>query len=597
MNTLKSNKKIGFFSLLVTALLPVATGNFAFAQVSASVSGKLGGQSRSLVVEGGTLIDGRGGVPLKNAVIVIEGNKITAVGEKGKVAYPPEAQVISAAGKFVLPGLTDMHVHWDYWMPELFLAHGITSAVDLASRDWQLAQRAAIAEGRMPGPRLFLATPGLTGRLLWDVSFTRPLENAQMARKLIQEAGPGREKYAVAKAYTELTAEELQAIAEESHKAGRNVIAHLGSLDARQAAELGVDAIAHASGVALATISDPVKAAELQAFARLGISVDFPLYLMYHAFMDPSKVDALIALLVQKKVRIESDLINTSRWAAKRRAEFLAEDTQLLQDPNLQYVPAAVREKILYYRPWEQLDSEQRGQLQRGYQNLQSFLRKFVQAGGTMLAGCDSASFVLPGICLHRELELLVEAGLTPMQAIQAATRNNAEFLQESSMGTIEPGKLADLILLKEDPLADIKNIRTIDMVIKDGQILDTRYHADFVNPLVEARRPIDISNPVPSVIAVFPMQSKQLKDAPLVLEGTNFVGDSVVEFDGVDVATTSPEKNTMLRETAANPIYTRLTATVPGRLLERIGDHKVVVKNPKPQGGTSNSVNFFVVP
>ncbi len=574
-----------FLTFVIFLLFPMITA-------SAAAQGE---QPATVVIEGGTLIDGNGGTPVQDAVIVIRGNKFEAVSRKGQASYPAGAQVISAAGKFVLPGLTDMHVHWEHWMPELFLAHGVTSAVDLAARDWQLNQKKAIAEGRMTGPRLFLTTPPLTGRLLWDMSFTRPLESAQMARKLIQDAGPGRENYAVAKAYTELTAEQLQAIAEESHKAGRNVIAHLGSLDARQAAELGVDAIAHASGVALATISDPVKAGELQAFVRLGISVDFPLYLMYHAFMDPSKVDALIALLVQKRVRIEPDLINTARWGAKRRAEFLAEDTKLLQDPNLQYVPADVREKILSYRPFEQLDSQQRAQLQRGYENLQSFLRKFVQAGGTMLAGCDAASFVLPGICLHRELELLVEAGLTPMQAIQAATKNNAEFLQERDMGTVEPGKLADLIVLREDPLADIKNFKTIDMVIKDGKVLDTRYHADFVNPLAEARRPFDISDPVPSVRAVFPMTAHQFHDVPLVIEGTNFVGDSVVELDGVAVAT-SPVKNTMLRETAFNPIYTRLTATIPGRVLNRIGDYKVVVKNPKPQGGTSNSVNFFVV-
>jgi len=210
--------------------------------------------AQSLVIEGGTLIDGTGRPPRKDALILIQGNKVTRVGEKGSLPYPPGARVIPAAGKYILPGLIDMHVHWDNWMPELFLAHGVTTAVDLNSSDWQLTQKKALANGRMVGPRLFTATPALSGRLLWDLSRTRPLEDAHMARQSIQEAGMGRSQYSLAKAYTELTPDQLQAITEESHKAGRHVIAHLGSLDIRQAAEAGVDAVAHASGVALATM-------------------------------------------------------------------------------------------------------------------------------------------------------------------------------------------------------------------------------------------------------------------------------------------------------------------------------------------------------
>ena len=553
-------------------------------------------QRPPLVIEGGTLIDGAGTAPRRDAVIVIEGNKITAVGEKGKVSYPQGARIIPAAGKFILPGLIDMHVHWDNWMPELFLAHGVTSAVDLNSSDWQLAQKEALASGRMTGPRLFGATPALSGRLLWDLSRTQPLGDAQMARELIRKVGPGRSPYALAKAYTELTPDQLQAVVEESHKAGRRVIAHLGSLDARQAAELGVDAVAHASGIALATISDPVKAEELRTFARLGIAAAFPLYLMYHAFMDPAKVDDLIALLVRTNLRIETDLITTSRWASQQWPDFLVEETRLLQDLNLRYVPAENRERILYDAS-KRLDPRQREQLRRGYENLQGFIRKFVRAGGTILAGCDSASFVLPGLCLHQELVLLVDAGLTPLQAIQAATKNNAEFLQESELGTIEPGKLADLIMVREDPLADIKNTRTVEVVVKDGNVMDTRYHPDFANPIPRTSRPGRFVNPEPFLRAIFPMQSRELnKDVPLTLEGSNFVDESVVEFEGVEIPTT-PIRDRMVRETAFDPIYTQLTATIPGRLLSRTGTYKVIVKNPKPEGGTSSVLHFFVAP
>ena len=509
-------------------------------------------QPSSIVIEGATLIDATGALPRKDAVIVIEGNRITAVGENGKVSYPKGAQIIAAAGKFVLPGFIDLHVHWADWMPELFLAHGVTSAVDLASTDWTLAHREA----------------------LW--------------------AGTGRTKYALTKAYTELTLDQLQAIVEESHKADRKVIAHLGSLDARQAAEAGVDALAHASGVALATITDPAKAEDLRAFAKLGMGVDFPLYLLYHAYMDPAQVDALVALLVQRKVRIEPDLINTARWAAKRRAAWIAEDTKLMQNPNLRYIPANALERAVYSRPVERLDEQQRELLQKGYANLQSFLRKFVAAGGTVLAACDTASYVLPGICFHRELELLVDAGLTPMQAIQAGTKNNAEFLQEKELGTVEVGKLADLIIVTADPLADIKNTNTVDAVIQNGKVLDTRYHADFVNPIPRPRV-IDFPNPRPSIRTLYPTMTKETnKPTQLVVEGSNLMEDSVVEVDGVTVPT-APVKTTLLRETMYHPVYTQLTATIPGALLNRLGTYKVVVKTPRPEGGVSNALKFFV--
>ncbi len=553
-------------------------------------------QTGGLVIEGATLIDGTGAAPRRDAAIVIEGNKITAVGEIGKVSYPRQARIIQARGKFVLPGFIDMHVHWADWMPELFLAHGVTSAVDLASSDWTLMQREALLDGRMNGPRLFVSHGPFSGRLLWDRSNSIQIGSAQMARRLIREIGAGRAKYAVTKAYTELTYDELQAIVEESHKAGRNVIGHLGSLDARQAAEAGVDALAHSSGVALATIADPVKAEELRANEKLGMAVDFPLYLMYHAYMDSAKVDDLVRLLIQKKVRMEPDLINTARWAAKRRDTWISEDSRLWKDPNLQYVPANNFERAVYNSPWEQMDNQQRELVRKGYANLQSFLSKFIRAGGTVLAACDTASYNIPGICFHRELELLVDAGLTPMQAIQAGTKNNAEFLQEPELGSVEPGKLADLIIIREDPLADIKNTNTVDTVIKDGKVIDTRYHAEFVNP-VPRPRVIDFPNPKPSIRVLYPITTKEVnKEMKVIVEGSNLVDESVVEFDYVALPTT-PVKSTLIRETMYHPVYTQVVATVPASVLNKIGTYKVIVKNPRPEGGVSNALDFFVAP
>jgi hypothetical protein len=209
------------------------------------------------------------------------------------------------------------------------------------------------------------------------------------------------------------------------------------------------------------------------------------MFLMYHAYMDMTQVDDLVRLLVEQNVGIEFEQVNTAgRWVPEYRETWLVEDNRLLQDPNLHYIPQANRDRILYYEPYDQLSDRQRDLVREGYEKRQDFIGRFARAGGKVLAGCDTASFVLPGVCIHRELELLVEAGLTSMQAIQAATRNNFEFLQEEDLGTLRPGKTADLIILREDPLADIRNTRTIDLVIQDGKVVDTRYHADFVNPI-----------------------------------------------------------------------------------------------------------------
>ena len=165
-------------------------------------------------------------------------------------------------------------------------------------------------------------------------------------------------------------------------------------------------------------------------------------------------------------------------------------------------------------------------------------------------------------------------------------------------MGTIEPAKLADLILLRADPLADIKNTQTVEVVIKDGEVMDTRYHADFANPLPFPPRPtIKFPNPRPALRTLYPITSKDLnKDVTVIVEGSNLVDESVVEFDGVAVPT-APVKSTLLRETMFHPVYTQLTFTVPARLLDRVGSYKIIVKNPPPDGGPSNILSFFVAP
>lgn len=557
-------------------------------EVTASARGQL------TAIVGGTLIDGTGKGPLPEALIILEGDKIKTVSQKGKASYPPETQIINAEGKFILPGLIDMHVHYDWWMPELFLAHGVTSVVDLASHDWVFAQQEGIAKGKIPGPRLFVSSFALNGRLFWNVPFF-PLDGPEAARVAVRKFIA--QGVHLLKIYTEITPEELEVVVKEAHAAGLPVMGHVGSVDAAQAARIGVDGLAHASGVALATIADAKRVTELRQFEAIGISVDYPRYLLYHAFMDPRKAEELIHLLVQEEVALEPDLINTSaRWAAKRREEYKREDERLFADPNLRYIPENIRQRALDTGAAERLSPEERERVQQGYTNLQTFLRMFAAAGGRMLAGSDAASFVVPGISLHREMELLVEAGLSPLQAILAATRNNAEFLhQQASVGTVEQGKQADLLIIRADPLQDICNTQTIEAVIKDGKLIDTRYHADFRNPIPSPPPPWGyIANPQPTIKSLSPMMAREGEEVTLMIEGENFLATSQVEFNKQRVSAT-PVGTSQVPGTAYLPYYTQLRATIPARLVAQAGTFPVTVTNPQPEGGTSN-VGYFIV-
>ena len=145
------------------------------------LGGNEGTEPSVKVLMGGTVIDGTGRPPIANAVVLIKGSKVESITRAGEISVPEEAHVIDVSGQYVLPGLIDMHVHYADWMPELFLAHGVTSVVDLAGYDWVYVQKEGIAKGNISGPRLFASSPILDGRLFWNVPFVL-LKDADEAR-------------------------------------------------------------------------------------------------------------------------------------------------------------------------------------------------------------------------------------------------------------------------------------------------------------------------------------------------------------------------------------------------------------------------------
>ncbi len=439
-------------------------------------------ETATLVIEGGTLIDGNGGEPVRDAVVVIRGGKIEAVSRKGQVSYPAGAQIIQAGGKFILPGMTDTLFHYADWAPELLLAHGVTTVFDTGGGgDWIVAQREGIADGKIPGPQIFAAIGPITGEEGARGAVHTPEAAREKARQLLAR-GPD-----FIKAHRGLTAEAYKAIVEEARKAGLMVVSNpIGpTAYATEAVLAGVDGLQHATGVAYSIASD---FEELERWPRpemnghLIDSVDPAPF----ALMDEGKAKDLIDLLVKNEVYLEPNFVALGRDVNRLNAEHKAAVEKISADAGLAYVPEGAWKRILgNFSAYDGRGREEIERMRKGYQNMQWFIRQFVQAGGIVTTGTDAPGWAVPGLGVHHELELLVDAGLTPLEALQAATRNPARVLGKlDQFGTIEAGKRADIIIVNEDPLQDIRNLKKIHGVIQNGKLIDRTYHPDFRNPL-----------------------------------------------------------------------------------------------------------------
>jgi imidazolonepropionase-like amidohydrolase len=429
-----------------------------------------------VVLEGGTLIDGMGGTPLDESAVLIEKGRIVRAGKKGEIDKPGDARTIDVTGKFVLPGLIDMHVHYDGWMGELFLTHGVTTVKDMGNDiEWMSEVSRQIEDGEITGPRIFYVGNGLDAPPPvrdHHVGLGSPAD-AKRAVAALHEKG------AIAiKVREKITPDLLRAITEEAHRLGLPVTGHIELMDAREAAFSGIDGLEHVTGIVKATTTinreDEAGLDDIQRYVS---------ELKLYSLIDMTKTQGLVEVLVDKGVALIPTLANWWRMASERRAEFAREDAEYANNESLAYLPQMVRGLLATSFLYNVKNDEDLRQMQVGYDKLQSFLRAYREAGGKILAGSDTF-FSVPGLSLHRELLFLVDAGLSPMQAIVMATRDNAEFLGKGAeLGTIAEGKLADIVVLDDDPLRDINNIKKVAMVFKGGQAIETGYHADYHGP------------------------------------------------------------------------------------------------------------------
>ena len=598
----------------IPAWLGILLLSISFLVLTGSLEGQ---QNAALVIEGGTLIDGNGGAPLEDAVIVIQGNQIQTVGRNGSVSYPSGSRVIQADGKFIVPGLMDAHVHYRGWMAELMLNHGVTSVFEIGGGGRVgLLNREAINRGKISGPRVFVAVGSLAGARIAAVAGNTGLEGPLSGRQVIETADAARSATRrfidagadMIKVHRGPPVEVYETAAEEAHRVGLPVVAQpLGpTVYAREAVLAGADILEHAAGVGFSIVRDPSKWADWGGIEQH--SLDPTIYVD----MDETKAAELIQLMVDRNVYLEPDFVCKGRGlftSPEKAQEYELQDYRLLNDPALAYLP---RERIMkwrkIYREFDDWTPAERARRQQGLLNKMRFIRQFADAGGKVMAGTDTSSWAVAGIGLHHELDMMVLAGFSPMEVIVAATRTVAEgFRILDQVGTIEPGKFADLVIVNEDPLADINNLQKIEWVVKDGSVVDRTYHVEFKAPfttggvqwlgwaLALKQQTLQTDPtwafgwPPPGILSMSPVQVTEGDEGVTVkLGGTHFVKPSLVLFDGQPVPTRFISE-------------TELEATIDADKIVRAGTYAITVKNPEPiqraewGGGTSNPANLLV--
>jgi imidazolonepropionase-like amidohydrolase len=452
--------------------------------------------SPPIAFDGATLIDGTGGPPLENARILIDGDRIVAIGRRNEVQIPNNAQVINVQGKVIMPGLIDSHAHYRLFTPELMITHGITTQIDTGNyMNYSTTIRDLIAEGKLWGNRVFTTGSGITSH--------RGEDKPKRDRFRVSTPGEARKAAEIhvqngvdfIKVYSELTVDHLRAITEVAHAAGLKVVGHIGAMDAREAALAGIDGLIHGLGISAALVSKTESEEMKRVLGGLlekGEKANpwgTPGGGAFHWNMDESRYDDLIKLLVDHNVMIQPDIVHSTKGVLPQWDDrFALEDYRLFADnPGLHYIADNVKRNWL---TTDYLDGETAEDMDRrrvGLKKFMDFLIRFYRSGGLLLAGSDTQGSAVAGITLHQELEVFVDMGLTPMEALLTATRNPAEFyLPGKGLGVLKAGNFADLIVLNANPLEDIRNTREIEMVMLGGKFMEMGYHMPYEDPLRE---------------------------------------------------------------------------------------------------------------
>ncbi len=417
-----------------------------------------------IALVGATVIDGSGGPAKPDMVVVVHGNKIETVVPRAGFKIPKTALVVDVRNEWIIPGLIDAHAHTARWALARYAAFGVTTVRDLHSnQDSILSLREQVAIGNVFGPTIFTA-----GAMIDGVPATfgdaTAVKNDDEARRAVDARIVAGVEYL--KIYTRITPELLKAILDEAANFRTTVAAHLGLTDAITAATMGVHSIEHMTGVPEATLAKPEP---LYAAHRQGFFPGWTAFEKSWAGLDSAALARTAARLAETRVVMVPTLGLHETFSR-------LDDPAVLASPDLKLVPDSELTRwnvpeMIARAGWKTADF---AAFRASRANQDLFLREFRAAGGTIAAGTDaSIQMMVPGASEHDEMALLVAAGLTPGDALLAATRNGAQLLGADSLGSVAPGKVADLVILLADPLADIANTRQIDRVMLRGLLVN----------------------------------------------------------------------------------------------------------------------------
>ncbi len=439
-----------------------------------------------LVVQGGRLIDGTGRPPIENSVIVIQAGRFQAIGGRGEVSIPADAEVIDVKGKTVLPSFIDGHGHLEDFHGELYLHLGITTCANIElyqDGPWTLAQKQGTDLGKIRGPRIWMSGRAIGGvstghdafgsRTSRDNIIVTTAEEVRRAVQRKKELGCD-----ILKVNEFLSLDLLKVAVDEAHGLGMPVAAH--SWDVVGSVKAGVDAIEHIWSVGYSSIPYAPARRKL-AQDRLGGVIDQELA---GAYYQAENFDAVIGAMVEHHVAWTPTIAKWLRPLSRSAARFRERENQILNNPNAD-LPAAVRTVTdnAYDKLLKRYTPAQLEQTKVGYEKAMEFIRRFVQAGGILKEGSDPPRG-MAALLMHQALAIDVEAGVPPMKAIQAATLNVARtFRKDKDYGSVEPGKVADLSIVEGDPLQDIWMTQNVKMVVMDGKLIDIAFHK-YKNPI-----------------------------------------------------------------------------------------------------------------
>ncbi len=439
------------------------------------------------------VIDGTGAAAREDQTIVLNKGKIESVADASSANVPKDAQVLDLQGYSVIPGLVGMHDHMFYPMgngvfgemaysfPRLYLAGGVTTIRTTGSLEpyTDLELKKSIDAGATPGPKMHVTGPYLEGKGSWAIQMHQISDPNDATKTVNFWLDEGVDNF---KAYMFLTRAELKAAIEAAHKRGAKVTGYLCAVSFREAADLGIDDLEHGLFVDTEFAAgkkpdecpkdsdDPVGMAKLDA--NSGPLHDTIEYLVQHhvAVTSTLPVFEMISFsgrpAVQKRVMDALSPDARTAWLAFR---IRYNDSNFLKrnfGSEVSPYPAAFKKEL-------------------------EFEYAFGKAGGLLLAGPDPTGIggVIAGFGDQREVELLVEAGFTPLEAIHIATYNGAQFLGDlDRVGTIAPGKQADLVVIKGDPSKKIEDIENVETVFKDGVGYDTAKLIESVQGIVGSR-------------------------------------------------------------------------------------------------------------